>query len=77
MKRTRTAVAALVAVGLATGCETFGRQARRSPQEAVSGDMQADGASSSKKPSWAPGTWSSEAQDVEKSVMRDKPSANW
>ncbi len=77
MKHRRTVmgwVAAMVAVGLAAGCETPGR---RAPREVVAGEAAADGAKSAAKAKWQPGAWSSEARDVEKSVMRNSADPTW
>ena len=80
MKHPRTALGALVAlaaVGLGAGCETFGKPARKSPQEIVAGEIAGDDGTTTAKSKWQPGAWSSEAQDVEKSVMRNSPDTNW
>ena len=77
MKHPRTAMAVLtlmVAVGLAAGCETLGR---RQPREVVAGEVPGEGSKSTAKAKWQPGAWSSEARDVEKSVMRTTADPTW
>ena len=34
-------------------------------------------AKAEKKTGWSPGSWSSEARDIEKNMMRTSPNANW
>ncbi len=74
MKHPRMAMAAMVAVGLAAGCESPGR---RSPREAVAGEVAGEGSQPAAKAKWQPGAWSSEARDVEKSVMRSTADPTW
>ena len=77
MKYPRMAtVAALVGCALAAGCECLGGHFRRTPQSIAAREI-ADPSQTATKETPSPAAWSSQARDVEKSVMRTTADPTW
>jgi hypothetical protein len=68
-------------VGLFSGCETLKKQHRKSPEEITSEAYAAQDVKAAKKETensnFRPGAMSSEARDIEKSMMRTSVDPNW
>ena len=75
--RTATAIVALVVCAMAAGCECLGGHCRRTPQTIAAGPIAGDAPQTAAKETPAPAAWSSQARDVEKSVMRNTADPTW
>lgn len=83
MRHSRSPFAVVGLLGLAlvaSGCDTLGphrRTTEKEPPPDIFSREPVDPAKAEKKASWSPGSWSSEARDIEKNMMRNTPDANW
>ena len=83
MRHFRTFVAFIGDSGLiliAFGCETLGNHRRSADKDAppqIFAKEPIDPDKTDKKTSFNPGSWSGEARDIEKNMMRNSANPNW
>lgn len=68
----------LMAGAAGSGCESLQRRPSDRASEILANSLDAEGVAKPRpKKSWSPGGWSSEARDIESSVMKSSPDASW
>ena len=75
--RTATTIVAMVACAMAAGCVCLGGHCRRTPPPIVAREIAGDPPQATAKETPSPAAWSSQARDVEKSVMRNTADPTW